>query len=111
MLTAALLTPIFIVVLFAAVQAALWGHARTTARVAARDAAAQVARFEVAPGDAEASARANLADGDLTNITVSINNGGDVVIVTITGDAPGILIGTSREVSVTEAVPVEEITP
>jgi Flp pilus assembly protein TadG len=111
MLTAALLTPVFIVVLFAAVQAALWGHARTTARVAARDAAAQVARFEVDPEAARASAVANLSGGALRNVVVDIPAGGDVVVVTITGDAPGIIIGTSREISVTEAVPVEELTP
>ena len=35
-LAVALLTPVFVVLLFAAVQATLWGHARTEARVAAR---------------------------------------------------------------------------
>jgi Flp pilus assembly protein TadG len=111
MLAAALLTPVFIVLLFAAVQAALWGHARTTARVAARDAAAQVARFEVDPSDAEASARASLSASDIDNVDVQISGGDDIVLVTITGDAPGIIIGTSRSVSVTEAVPVERLTP
>jgi len=107
MLAAALLTPLFVVLMFAAVQMALWGHARTTARVAARDAAAQVARFGVDSADAKASAKANLAGGDLRGIDVSISNGSEIVTVTITGTAPGIIIGTSRPVSVTEAVPVE----
>lgn len=109
-LTAVLLTPVFIVVLFAAVQAALWGHARTMARVAARDVAAQVARFEVHPLDARASAIENLSGSDLTNLVVSISTGEDLVVVTISGDAPGIIVGTVRAVSVTEAVPVEELT-
>lgn len=110
-LTVVLLTPLFIVLMFAAVQAALWGHARTSARVAARDAAAQVARFDIEAGAAEASALANLTNGNLDNIDVNIEPRGDLIVVTITGDAPGIFIGTSRRVSVTEAVPVEEITP
>lgn len=111
MLAVALLTPVFIVLLFIMVQAAMWGHARTAARVAARDAAAQVARFEVDAADAQASAIASLDGFDLSNVEVAVSrNGDDVVVVTITGDAPGILIGTSRRVSVTEAVPVERIT-
>jgi hypothetical protein len=112
MLAAAVLTPVFVVLLFAAVQTALWGHARTAARVAARDAAAQVARFEVDEADARTSAIASLSGVDLSNIEVVVSSGDgrDVVVVTITGDAPGILVGTSRAVSVTEAVPVERIT-
>ena len=31
--------------------------------------------------------------------------------VTITGDAPGIIRGTTNELSVTSAVPIEELTP
>ena len=47
---------------FAAVQAALWSHAKTEARVIARDTAALVARSGVAAGDAQSSASAILAD-------------------------------------------------
>ena len=107
----ALLTPVFVVLLFAAVQATLWGHARTEARVAARDAAAQVARFDASPGDAQASAQARLAGSPISGVNVSISNGGDLVVVTITATAPGIIVGTSRPISVTEAVPVERISP
>ena len=110
-MAAALLTPVFIALMFAAVQAALWGHARTSARVAAHDAAAQVARFDASADAATAAALARLANGDLRNIDVNVVNNGDLVIVTITGNAPGIIVGTSRPVSVTEAVPIEELTP
>jgi Flp pilus assembly protein TadG len=110
-LTVALLTPVFVVLLFAAVQATLWGHARTEARVAARDAAAQVARFDASPGDAQASAQARLAGSPMSGVNVSIANGADLVVVTITATAPGIIVGTSRPISVTEAVPVERIIP
>ena len=110
-LAVALLTPVFVVLLFAAVQATLWGHARTEARVAARDAAAQVARFDASPGDAEASAQARLAGSPMSSVNVSIASGADLVVVTITATAPGIIVGTSRAISVTEAVPVERIVP
>lgn len=108
-LTVALLTPIFVVLMFAAVQAALWGHARTEARVAAKSTAVQVARQGLSPGDARATAQANLADAGIDDVQVFINPGNGVVIVQITGNARGILIGTSRGVSVTEAVPIEEL--
>ena len=100
-----------VVLMFAAVQAALWGHARTEARVAAKNAAVQVARRGLSAGDAAANATANLADDGLASVGVAIESGDGVVTVTITGSAPGIIVGTSRPVSVTEAVPVEEISP
>ncbi len=108
----ALLTPVFMVLAFAAVQAALWSHAKTEARVIARDTAALVARSGVAPADAQASATAVLAaDTDLHDATVVISTADGVVTVTISGDAPGIVRGTSSSLSVTSAVPVEELTP
>ena len=97
--------------MFAAVQAALWGHARTEARVAAKTAAVQVARRGQSATDAAATASANLAGGGLSSVGVAIDSTDGVVVVTITGSAPGIIVGTSRPVSVTEAVPVEEISP
>ena len=111
-LAAALLTPLFVVLAFAAVQAALWSHARTEARVVARDTAALVARSGMAASDARDSAATILTtDTDLRNIEVRVDSGGGLVTVTVHGDAPGILRGTSAGVSVTAAVPVEELTP
>jgi hypothetical protein len=111
-LAVALLTPMFVVLAFAAFQAALWSHARTEARVVARDTAALVARSGVAAGDASASATAILeADTDLRNVSVAVESTAGVVTVTVTADAPGIIRGTTNSVAVTSAVPVEEITP
>lgn len=111
-LSVALLTPIFVVLAFAALQAALWSHARTEARVVARDTAALVARSGVTSGDAAASARSVLtADTSLNDVSVVIGQSGGVVTVTISADAPGIVHGTTRRVTVTAAVPVEELTP
>jgi hypothetical protein len=111
-LAVALLTPMFVFLAFAAFQAALWSHARTEARVIARDTAALVARSGVAAGDAQASATAVLAaDTDLRNVAVSVTTRNGVVVVTVAGRAPGIIRGTTAAVSVTSAVPVEELTP
>jgi hypothetical protein len=111
-LTAALLTPIFVVLAFAAFQAAMWGHARTEARVIARDTAALVARSGVPSSDARESAMAILAaDTDLRRLDVGIGNDGRLVIVTVSGSAPGIIRGTSTDVSVTAAVPLERWSP
>ncbi|MEM8618199.1 MAG: hypothetical protein AAGF73_00615 [Actinomycetota bacterium] len=111
-LAVALLTPLFVVLAFAAVQAALWSHARTEARVIARDTAALIARAAVGEGDAQAAARAILeADSDLTDVTIDVKRSGGVVAVTVDAMAPGIIRGTSVEVRVTEALPVEELTP
>lgn len=110
-LSVALLTPVFVMLMFAAFQAALWSHARTEARVVARDTAALVARSGVAEGDAIASATRSLsADTSLSGVGVAIRRTDGLVTVTVTADAPGIIRGTSRDVSVTVAVPVEEIT-
>jgi Flp pilus assembly protein TadG len=109
-LAVALLAPVFVVLMFAAFQAAMWGHARTETRVAASSAAAQVARFGASNGAAEASIRNSLANSALTNVTVSISPpGSDPVVVTVTARAQGIIIGTSRPIRVTTAVPLEGI--
>lgn len=111
-LSIALLTPVFVILAFAAFQAALWSHAKTEARVIARDTAALIARLNVAPGDAQSSAATILnADTDLSDVRVSVVVGDGLVAVTITANAPGIIRGTSARVSVTSAVPIEELTP
>lgn len=111
-LAVALLTPVVVVLAFTAVQAALWSHAKTEARVVARDTAALVARSGVAPGDARASAVEVLSsDTDLREVVVTVGGDAGVVAVTVSGRAPGIIRGTTTRVSVTAAVPVEELTP
>ena len=111
-LAVALLSPVFVALAFAAFQAALWTHARTEARVVARDTAALVARSGVGADDAAAAANAVLtSDTRLSNIVVDVTEDDGVVVVIITADAPGILRWTSRAVSVTVAVPLEALTP
>jgi hypothetical protein len=110
-LSIALLTPLFMVLAFAAVQAAMWGHAKTEARVIARDTAALVARSGVAAADARTSASTILAtDTALRDVEVDVNQLEGIVVVTVSAAAPGIIRGTASNFEVTAAVPVEELT-
>jgi uncharacterized membrane protein len=111
-LTTVLLTPVFVVIAFAAFQAAMWTHARTEARSVARDAAALVARSGQLPGDVETTAEATLrSDSALSDPVVEIEPRGQIVVVRVTGRAPGIIRGTSSQVDVTEALPIEGFRP
>jgi Flp pilus assembly protein TadG len=103
-----LLAPVLVVLMFMGFQAAMWNHARTEARVIAREAAVLVARDGASAGAAQSAASASLAgDAVLANTAVTVTVSGEYVTVTITGDAPGIIRGTSRPVSVSAAVPLE----
>jgi hypothetical protein len=109
--------PVITLLLFAAVQATLWNHARTSARATARTAAALVARSGAAPSDVERDAEANLgARTDLRHVDVSVNvvpsaGSGSTVTVRVTANAPGIVVGTWSRVAVDVAMPVESWTP
>ncbi len=107
-LTIVLLAPVMVLLMFAGFQAAMWNHTRTEARVIARETAVLVARDRVPESQAIAAASASLANGSvLTGTSVSIDTTATVVIVSISGDAPGVLRGTSAPVRVTVALPLE----
>lgn len=107
-LTIVLLAPLLLVLMFAGFQAAMWNHTRTEARVIARETAVLVARDHLSTPQAAAAASAALAsDSVLTSIDVSVDRSETLVIVTITGSAPGVLRGTSALVRVTAAVSLE----
>ena len=111
-LTTVLLTPVFVAIAFAAFQAAMWTHARAEARAVARDAAALVARSGEAPDAVEASAEAALGgEPALRDPQVVITPQGQIVVVTVTVRAPGIIRGTSTQIEVTEALPIEGFRP
>jgi hypothetical protein len=111
-LTIVLLTPVFVVLSFAAFQAAMWSHARTEARAVARDAAALVARGGEAAGAVEVSAETALRSGvDIARPDVEITPRGSFVVVRVTGRAPGIIRGTSAPIDVSEALPLEGFRP
>ena len=107
-LTIVLLAPMLLVLMFAGFQAAMWNHARTEARVIARETAALVARDHLPAPQAVAAAVASLAsDSELGAVNVAVDTTATIVTVTITGDAPGMLRGTSASVRVTVALSLE----
>ena len=111
-LTTVLLTPVFLVVAMMAFQAALWSHARTEARVLARNSAALVARSQSGTSATEQSTLAMLrSDTDIRDAHVDIVVSGDLVQARITGRAPGMVRGTSAGVDVVEVVPREGFRP
>jgi hypothetical protein len=109
-LSVVLIAPILVVLMFAGLQAALWNHSRARARVVARSTAAMIARDEVPAGHAMQVAYESLGD-HLTNPHVAIQTVAGNIVVRISGDAPGILRGTSRGLVVTIALPIEGWVP
>ncbi|MFT3851483.1 MAG: hypothetical protein QM733_01875 [Ilumatobacteraceae bacterium] len=103
--------PIVVVLMFVGFQAALWNHARAEARSVARDTATLVARDGLPVGQAIGVARSALAGADLANPQVSVETVDGRVRVSISGDAPGILRGTSSGVSVHVEIPLEAWVP
>lgn len=113
-----ILTPVFVLIAMAAFQAAMWNHQRSLARAVARDAVTMVAQGNQTATESEQAALAMMAaDRMLDHPTVMVRfqpDGGVVrqpasttVVATITGVAPGILLGTGVGVTVTEALPLE----
>ena len=99
-----LLTPVLVLLMFAGWQAALWNHARTEARVIARETAVLVARDGLPASAAVIAAETSLDGSDLVAPVVDIVSDGQLVTVTITGQAPGILRGTTKTVTVRASV-------
>ena len=110
-LAVVLVTPIMVVLMFAGWQAALWNHARTEARVVARETAVLVARDGLPDAAAQSSAVASLASSTLRDAAVSVLRSGNTVLVRVRGDAEGILRGTTWPIDVTVALPVEGWVP
>ena len=111
-LSIVMLAPLLLVLMFVAFQAAMWNHARTEARVIARETAVLIARDGLPAVQAQLSASASLAkDSVLTHVAVSVETTAINVIVTVTGSAPGLLRGTSSAVKVTAAVSLEGWVP
>lgn len=107
-LTIVLLAPVLVILMFAGFQAAMWNHTRTEARVVARETAVLVARDRAPTTQAIAAASLSLANDSVLNRTlVSVTTTATDVIVTISGDAPGVLRGTSAPIRVTVALPLE----
>ena len=109
-LTAAILAPAVLALVFTIIQAGLWGNARTVATAAAQVGALAARGTDVA-GSAEAAARAYLAQtsGGMSDVTVTAARGTEVS-VTVTGRAPSLVPGLNLEATGTAQAPVDRIT-
>ena len=106
------LTPVLLVLLFAAIQIALNSHARNIALAAAQDAARADGAYQSSPGagqDAAAAFLAQTGDG-LGNPAVAISNTGTEVHATVTGHAISIVPFLSWTVSQSASSPIEQVT-
>ena len=101
-----LLVPVMTALAFIGIQTATWSHARAEARVIARDGAALVARGAIEPAEAELMIEESLVGSSaLADVDVSVEQTPVGVTVVIDAEAPGMLIGTGRDVRVVEFVP------
>ena len=101
-----LLVPVMTALAFIGIQTATWSHARSEARVVARDGAALVARGAVQPGEARRMIGESLSGAPaLSDVDVSVDRTADGVTVVVGAQAPGMLMGTGRELRVVEFVP------
>ena len=103
-----LLVPLTLGLVLISVQTVLWQHARTIAADRAHQTAALVAAGELAPAEADAELTANLnTHPDLANVEVYVARTDQLVTVSVSGDARGILAGTRTRIRLTSATPVE----
>ena len=103
-----ILFPLFAVVTFVFVQVMLWQRDRDLAAAAADRASSAIALYDADPGGAQGELENDLQSLGLRNIAVSVSRGDDVTVVEVSGDAPGILIGTSVRVHARSVAASEE---
>ena len=106
------LTPVLLLLLFAAIQIALNSHARNIALAAAEDAARADGAYQSALGAGQDAATAFLAQtGDgIGNPAVSISHTSTEVHATVTGHAISIIPFLSWTVSQSASSPIEQVT-
>lgn len=104
---AIVLFPLFAIVTFAVVQGLSWQHERQLAVAVADRAANAVALYGSSPGAVQAEAVVDLAGAGLDDVLVSIDRGTTSTVVVVSGRAPGILMGTSVQVTARAVTPTE----
>lgn len=108
----AIVFPALLVWILLIVQYGLWYHAKQVADAAAAEAtdAAQVPGGTEAEG--EGAARAFLAQaGNLDEISVTVERGGDQVVADVRGRAPRLVPGLTWSVAARAAAPLERFVP
>ena len=101
------LFPLFAVVAFMFIQALLWQHDRELAAAAADRASAAVALYGSNPDAARSDAVAELSAAGVRHVKVTVVRSADTTVVDISGEAPGILVGTSATVHAHSVTPTQ----
>lgn len=109
-----ILLPMVFLVMFTAVHAGLWFHARAVALGAAAEGA-RVAGAETGTGPAGAASAADFitaagGDGVLLHTVTSGTRGTETATVTVTGTAQSVIPGWAPPIEQSATVPVERIT-
>jgi Flp pilus assembly protein TadG len=100
-----ILFPLFAVVAFMFVQVMLWQRDRDLASAAADRASSAIALYDAGPAGVQGELESSLRSIGLRNVAVSVSRGADTTVVEVSGDAPGILIGTSVRVHARSVTP------
>jgi Flp pilus assembly protein TadG len=106
--------PLFLLLILAAVQFALWEHAEHLAQTAASDALAVARSYGGTAVDGQNQAAAILAAADhgaLRDTAVSVSRGGTVVSVTVSGSTDAVIPWLHFSVSSTASGPAEVFQP
>ena len=114
MVEAVIIFPTFLLLLFLAVQVALFYYAGTIATAAARDGAAAAAAEDGTGSDGIAAARSsarNLSGDWLSGIAVRGNRGPERATITVTGTSLSLIPGWDPTVVKSATAPVERIVP
>jgi Flp pilus assembly protein TadG len=101
------LFPLFAVIAFVFVQAMLWQRDRDLAAAATDRASSAIALYDAGTSAAQDELEVALRSLGLENVSVSVDRGDDVTVVEASGDAPGILIGTSVRVHARSVTPTD----
>jgi hypothetical protein len=99
--------PLLLVVMFMTVQTALWQQSNESVIAIAQRGAAGVARSHLDEATVLRDVTVDLRNLQLTDIDVALTTRAGDVNVTISADAPGIVIGTHARVHATATEPIE----
>ena len=99
--------PLVLVLMLMVVQAAVWHNTNENTIAITQRAVADIARLHNASATVRTTLLAELAAHDLENPAATITNRNGVATVTVTGLAPGILIGTHVTIHATASEPIE----
>jgi hypothetical protein len=103
-----LLFPLVAGLLLVGVQTVLWQNARSVAADNANQTAALVASGQLTPTEADQLLTARLdLHPDLTASNVTVTRNAQLVTVTVTATAPGMLAGTRTRITLDTSTPTE----